>query len=360
MIGAAIVKDTRLLLRDRGALISLFALPIVFMLAFGSIFQVGPERGEPRPIAVWSADGDPRGAAVRAALDATTGFVATVRSDADAVRQAVAREEVVAGLVIPPEVATPVELVLDLAAPEQVRGPIEGALTGVVQRALAPPPPRQGSLVVVTAPPGVARPLEQTSSLQIAVPGNAVLFGFFIALTVAMAFVGERKTGTWRRLLAAPVPRWKALLATLVPYYLVGVVQLAFLFGVGALGFGMQVAGSVLALVVLSLVVVYCAVALGLLFAAIGGSEKQLGGVASVVLLVMGLLGGCMVPRMVMPELMQTIGLGVPHGWALDGYYDVIVRQGTGLGDIALPIVALLGFGTAFAGLGLALFRFEK
>lgn len=360
MIGAAIVKDTRLLLRDRGALISLFALPIVFMLAFGSIFQFGPERGEPRAVAVWAADGDPRGAAIRSVLDDTPGFVAQARPDADAVRHAVAREEVAAGLVIPPDAAAPVELVIDLAAPEQVRGPIQGALAGVVQRALAPPPPTQGPLVVATSPPGLARPLEQTSSLQIAVPGNAVLFGFFIALTVAMAFVGERKTGTWRRLLAAPVPRWKALLATLVPYYLVGALQLAFLFGVGALGFGMQVAGSTLALIVLSLAVVYCAVALGFLFAALGGSEKQLGGVASVVLLVMGLLGGCMVPRMVMPELMQALGLAVPHGWALEGYYDLLVRQGTGLGDVALPIGALLGFGTGFAGLGLALFRFEK
>jgi membrane associated rhomboid family serine protease len=38
MIGAAIKKDVWLLLRDRGALISLFLLPIVFMLAFGMMF----------------------------------------------------------------------------------------------------------------------------------------------------------------------------------------------------------------------------------------------------------------------------------------------------------------------------------
>lgn len=360
MIRAAIAKDVWLLLRDRGALVSLFALPIVFILAFGSIFQFGPERSEPRAIAVWYEPTDPRGAQIVAVLGASPGFVPRPRATADEVRQAVAREDVVAGLVIPRDPSAPVELVIDLAAPEQARGPLQGALTGIVMRAASPqlvtaPPP-----VIPVSPPGMAKPVENMSGLQVAVPGNAVLFGFFIALTVAMAFVGERKTGTWRRLLAAPVPRWKALVATLVPYYLVGLGQLAFLFGVGALVFGMRVAGSVPALIVLSMSVVYCAVALGLLFAAIGGSEKQLGGIGSVVLLVMGLLGGCMVPRMAMPPFMKVLGLGVPHGWALEGYYDVLVRQGTTLVDVAPEIAALLAFGTGFASLGVALFRFEK
>jgi ABC-2 type transport system permease protein len=156
------------------------------------------------------------------------------------------------------------------------------------------------------------------------------------------------------------VPRWKALVATLVPYYVVGVAQLSFLFGIGAVGFGMQVAGSVLALIVLSLVVVLCAVCLGLLFAAVATSEKQLGGVGSVVLLVMGLLGGCMLPRLVMPDVMRSIGHVVPHSWALDGYYDVLVRQGTSIADIAPSIGALLGFAAVFAGVGLWRFRFER
>lgn len=159
MIGAAIRKDVLVLARDRGAVLGLFALPVIFMLTFGSAFS-SP-----------TAHDDARG------------------------------------------------------------GAIAGMLGGA-------------------------------SSLQIAVPGNAVLFGFFIALTTAMAFAGERRGGTWRRLLAAPVPRWKALLATLVPYYLVGVLQLAFLFGVGLLVFGVTIAGSVAALVALSLALVFCAVAL--------------------------------------------------------------------------------------------------
>ncbi|MBX3154890.1 MAG: ABC transporter permease [Deltaproteobacteria bacterium] len=358
MIAAAVTKDVALLLRDRGALISLFLLPIVFIVVFGSMFRFGGDSGKPRPIAVWYAAGGP-GEKIVKTLDATPGFRAEVLASADDVRAGVAKETYPAGLIVPARGL--VELSIDLGAPVQVRGPVEGALTGVVMRALAPvdlsamPP-----LVEAVTPPGIASPMKNISSFQVTVPGNAVLFGFFIALTVAMAFTGERRTGTWRRLLAAPVPRSHALLATLIPYYLVGITQLAFLFGIGAAAFGMQVAGSLAALVVLSLAVSLCAVSLGFLMAAIGGSEKQLGGIGSVVLLVMGMLGGCMFPRAFMPQFMKSIGLGVPHGWALDGYYAVLVREGTTVADVAPSIAALLAFAALFAGLGLALFRFER
>ncbi|MBC7974841.1 MAG: ABC transporter permease, partial [Myxococcales bacterium] len=215
-------------------------------------------------------------------------------------------------------------------------------------------------LFEMRSPPGIAPALDDLSAFQITVPGNAVLFGFFIALTTAVSFVTERRTGTWRRLIAAPVPRWKALLATLVPYYVIGVVQLAFLFGIGIGVFGMQVAGSGIALVALSLSVVLCAVCLGLAFAAVATSEKQLGGIGSFVLLIMGLVGGCMFPRALMPPTMRSLGLAVPHGWALDGYYDILVRQGTALADVAPSIAALVAFGVGFAGFGLWRFRFES
>jgi ABC-2 type transport system permease protein len=66
-----------------------------------------------------------------------------------------------------------------------------------------------------------------------------------------------------------------------------------------------------------------------------------------------------MFPRLIMPEVMRRIGHAVPHSWALDGYYDVLVRQGTSIADIAPSIGALLGFAVVFAGIGLWRFRFE-
>jgi linearmycin/streptolysin S transport system permease protein len=364
MIGATIRKDTWLLVRDRGRLLMLFAMPLAFIVVFGSMFKFGPDPGKPRPIAIWHAPGDARGEAIGRSIADTPGFAPKPLGSADEVRRAVASEDVRAGIIVPPHFdpasGKPIELVIDLGEQVQTRGPLQGALTGAVMRALAPIPlDKLPPAIEAKTPPGIAKPLDNISGFQVAVPGNGVLFGFFIAMTVAMSFASERHSGTWRRLLAAPVPRWRALVGKLVPYYLIGVLQLAVLFAIGALGFGMQIAGSLAALVVLSLVVVLCAIGFGLLVSSFGWTEKQIGSGVPVMLLVMGLLGGCMFPRLLMPPFMQKLGHIVPHSWALDGYYAVLVRQGTSIADIAPSLGALAAFALGFGVLGLWRFKFE-
>ena len=364
MIGASILKEIWLLLRDRGRLISLFALPVAFMVVFGSMFKFGPDKGKPRPIGVWHEVNDARGVAVETQLNATPGFVAKAYPTADAIRHAVAHEELVAGLIVPadfdPTHGKLIELSIDEASPIQLRGPIEGAVIGSVMRALSPVAPRDmPQLVMPKTPPGLANPIDDISAFQVTVPGNAVLFAFFIAMAVAITFAHERHTGVWKRLLAAPVPRWQALVGKLVPYFLIAMAQLGFLFGLGAGVFGMKIAGSVLALVLLSAALAACATCFGLLVSSFGGTERQIGSTVPVIILVMGLLGGCMFPRLLMPAFMKQIGNAVPQSWALDGYYAVLVRAGTGVADVAPQLIALTGFALGFALLGLWRFKFE-
>ena len=361
MIGAALRKDVQILLRDRSALTSLFVLPIVFMGVFGSMFAGGGGADGAQLIAVRREPGNPRAAA---ALDAITrSGLFRVREEASAARveQLIADEEVVAGVLFPPDFnpigGVPAELVIDPGASPQVRGPLQGALAGLIGRSVF-----GGATPEVLVPhhsPGVDRP-EEATSFQYFVPGNAVLFGFFLALTVGISFIEERKSGTFRRLLAAPVRRSTLLLAKLGPFYLIGLIQMAFLFSVGTVAFGMKIGGSILALVCLTAVMELAAVSLGLLIASFSGTERQVGAIGSVCLLVMGLLGGGMVPRPLMPHTMQTIGLFTPHAWALEGYYDILIRRGTTLADVAPEILAVGAFAVGFALLGSLRFRFER
>lgn len=366
MLGAAIKKDLLLLSRDRRALAMLFVMPIAFIVVFGMFFRFGPDKGQPRRIAVWHAPGDARGERVVANLTASESFAPVELPSPEAVRAAVAKEDVIAGLIVPADFlagARPVELAIDEGMSLQIRGPLQGSLTSLIARAvlgLPPPSKSEPAIVVAVTPPGIDKPLANMSAFQVTVPGNAVLFGFFIALSVAIGFTEERRSGTWRRSLAAPVSRATLLLSKLFPYTLVGLGQMTFLFAIGAFAFGMQIAGSILGLVLLSIAVVTCATALGLLLASLGRTEKQIGGIGPPVLLVMGMLGGSMFPRMAMPVFMQKVGLAIPHAWALDGYYALLVRPGTTVVDVLPQIGALLGFATLFAGIGLSRFRFER
>ena len=365
MLGAAIVKDMQLLLRDRGALASLFLLPIIFIAVFGSMFGSDDEQSKARTLPVYHQSDDTRAAGLVMALRLSGIFSPEMQESADAVRSLVADESHPAGLIIPrdfdPRAQKPAELVIDPALAPPVRGPIEGAISAILTGAYFSDP-QSGPIQVVRtqAPPGLEHAEGGPDGFQVSVPGNSVLFGFFLALTVALSFVEERRSGTWLRLLAAPISRPVVLLAKLVPFVLIGIIQFAFLFGVGALVFGMSVNGSVLALCLLTLAVVVCATALGLFVASFGGTEKQVGSIGSIVILVMGLLGGAMVPRPIMPETMQQIGLMVPHAWALDAYYDVLIRHGVGLADIWREIAAVTGFAVVFAGIGAVRFKFER
>ena len=356
MITAAIKKDLQLLARDRGALVTMFLLPVVFIAVFGSIFG-GDDDDARRRLAVWGDPASPRATAVLAVVKASGVFEVIDAADAADARRAVVAERADAALILPadfdPAGGHPAELAIDQAGPAQVRLPVIGAVTAIVTRAVFPPAAGADQPVLTAAtPPGIRRELAGVTGFQVTVPGNAVLFGFFLALTVGLAFLEERRAGTWRRILAAPVSRASILIGKLVPFFLIGLVQFAFLFAIGVVVFGMRIGGSVPALVALTVAVVACATSLGLAIASLGGTAPRCGWNQR--------SNGAMVPRVVMPPLLRAIGLAVPHSWALDGYTTLLVRDGAGLADVAPQLGALLGFAAVFAAFGVWRFRWER
>ena len=87
MFVATIRKDLTLLVRDRGALLSLFLLPVIFIGVFGSIFG-GDSAPDPIELSVWHEEGDDRAAAVVTALESTGMFDVTMASSAATVSEA--------------------------------------------------------------------------------------------------------------------------------------------------------------------------------------------------------------------------------------------------------------------------------
>lgn len=369
MIGAAIVKEARLLVADRGGLASMFLLPILFMAGFGLMFRGtgGPRSSRAPEVAV---TGDNASALeTLAASDALR--LRRVGTPEEAGRL-VAEGEVAAAVVLPDRIsASSKALVYADLGDARTSGPVVGALRGLLVRsafaAFLPPGRVSGSpdvgsfdLVDVREPPGLRAPVAAVDSFQITVPGNAVLFAFFLAMTVGLSFVEERRSGCWKRLLAAPVRRPVLLLGKLAPFVVIGLAQEAFFFGVGVLAFGLKIGGTPGALAATATAVTLCAVSLGFLVASFGGTEKQVSGFTTIAVLVLALLGGCMFPRLFMPPTMKSIGLLTPHAWALDAFAAVLTREGTGLRDIATPLLALVGFAASFFVAGLARFRFER
>jgi ABC-2 type transport system permease protein len=189
------------------------------------------------------------------------------------------------------------------------------------------------------------------------VPGYTVLGVFFIVGTMAGSILEEKREGTFRRLLVAPLPRSVLLAGKILPYYVVNLIQIALMFGVAHLLFGMAV-GDPAALVAISMALAAAATGLGIMLAALGKTEAQVGGLTTLLTLTLSALGGCLMPTHIMPGFLQTMSRFTPHAWAMQGFQDVLVR-GYGLAGILPEAGVLLGFAAVFFLIGVWRFRFD-
>ncbi|MGH2628007.1 MAG: ABC transporter permease, partial [Anaerolineales bacterium] len=190
------------------------------------------------------------------------------------------------------------------------------------------------------------------------VPGYAILAAFFMTMFVAGSILAERFLGTFRRLQAMPVSRVAVFSGKLLAGFSVGVVQMTLLFAFGFAVFGLGLGDQPLGLVPITIGVVAAATGLGVLIAGFARTDQQATAFGTLIVLTMAALGGSMVPRFIMPDTMQTIGLITPHAWAIEGYHDVIVRD-QGFVDILPTFAALLGFAVVFFAVGVARFRYQ-
>lgn len=196
---------------------------------------------------------------------------------------------------------------------------------------------------------------------QLLVPSYLVMFAFFLVLTVGWLFVAERRQGTMKRLVAAPLSRGQILLGKLIPCLVLSLFQGFFLLGAGKLLFGMSwgPAPGWVALVVITTSL--AAMGLALLVASVARTETQVAIYGTLLVLVLaGLSGSLMGDRALMPDEMQTISRFTPHAWALDAYRQLLANPAApNLAMVALACGVLTAFGVAFIGLAWWWLRLE-
>lgn len=188
------------------------------------------------------------------------------------------------------------------------------------------------------------------NAVQQSVPAWLVFAMFFVVLPIATSVLAEREQGNLQRLALLNVSPARLLAAKCPAYYLVNLIQFALMLAVGVylvplmggdrLALGSSVAGLWLIASALSI----SAIGFALLIAVIARSAVQattLGGIAN---LIFGAVGGVMVPKLVMPPAMQAASMVSPMSWALEGCWDILLRNG-GVADVLPETAALLAFG---------------
>lgn len=200
-----------------------------------------------------------------------------------------------------------------------------------------------------TAPrgaPAEATPKKPASpAIALYAAGTAVMFLLFMASGAGGALIEEEENGTIERLLSSRLGMTQLILGKWLFLVTMGVAQVTLMFVWGWLVFGLDLPGHVPGFSVMALTTSAAAAAFGLMLAAACRTRAQLGGVSTLVILVMSAIGGSMFPRFLMSEEMKRIGLFTFNGWALDGFQKVFWynKPTIELWPQALVITALAG-----------------
>jgi ABC-2 type transport system permease protein len=190
------------------------------------------------------------------------------------------------------------------------------------------------------------------------VPGWTIFALFWIAQILMINILYERQSGAFKRVMASPISFPLYMLSKTVPFVLINLVQAVMMFAFGV--YVLPLVGcpelsltNLPALGLLTVAISLTAVAFGLMMASLSRTVFLSASVSATVLIIMTALGGIMVPRFVMPDVMQKMSLLVPHGWALEGYLDIIVRHQSTV-DILPHVGVLLLFCVGFAAFAIA------
>jgi ABC-2 type transport system permease protein len=201
---------------------------------------------------------------------------------------------------------------------------------------------------------------EGANGAELVVPGQMVLFGFFVGGTVGFSVYREHGWRTWDRLRASRASPAALLAGFALPWILVHVLYSAALLVVGGLMVGLRLdGGSPLAVLLLLVAYACCVVALILLATATFRTVQQLNGLQNVGAMVFGGLGGALVPFETLPAWARAIGPFTPAYWAMRGHRTVFLEGGS-VGDVLLPVGVLLAAAVVLGLAGAARFRVDE
>ena len=172
------------------------------------------------------------------------------------------------------------------------------------------------------------------NATQQSVPTWIVFGMFFVIIPMSTIYINERKQNTLSRLNSMNISVFSITMSKIVPYLFIAQIQVWVMIAVGMFLVpffdtpALEINGSIFALTLLSFALSISAIGLASLIAVSANSSEQattIGGISNILL---GSIGGVMVPKFIMPQAMQTLANISPMSWGLDGFLDIFLKGG--------------------------------
>ena len=166
------------------------------------------------------------------------------------------------------------------------------------------------------------------------VPG---LLGVVLTMTMvmitALAITRERESGTMENLLSMPTRPVEVLVGKIVPYILVGYIQVALILVAGYFLFGVPISGRLTLLLLITSVFILANLAMGVTFSTVAENQRQAIQMAFFFFLPNILLSGFAFSFRGMPDWAQMIGEILPLTHFLRIVRGILLK-GNGLADV--------------------------
>jgi ABC-2 type transport system permease protein len=192
------------------------------------------------------------------------------------------------------------------------------------------------------------------------VPGLiAMIMAVVVALLTSLTIAREWERGTMEQLISTPVKTPELIIGKLIPYFIIGFLDLILSVVMGVFLFNVPLKGSVVLLVVLSSIFLFGGVCQGIIISVIAKDSQALASQMALLstFLPAFLLSGFVFSIANMPKILQFITYIVP------ARYFVTILKGIFLKGIGLPL--LFGDALLLAAYGVIVFtiankRFQK
>ncbi len=368
--------NVRRMLRDRTSLFFVFVLPIVLIVVLGTMYG---GRTAPRMGIVVLEDGPLAAELVAAIREGPIELELKEPATVDELRARVEDGSLEIGVVVPAgydETLTSggTATVTVIGQPAAAFSALREAVATAIERQAAAitaariaadhasvsfPAALEAAREIQDRTAGVAVAVERvgeglfpdsTGAFQPGAQSQLILFMFLTSLTAATQLILTRQLGVSRRMVAAPVRIGTILVGETLGRFAIAMLQGAFIVLLSAALFGVGWGDPLAATTV---VVLFALVGTGaaMVVGVFANNVDQAGAVGIMAGMLLGALGGAMVPLELFPEPMHTIAFVTPQAWAVTALREVALRGGTVV-DILVELGALTAYAVGLIALG--------
>jgi ABC-2 type transport system permease protein len=363
---AIIRKEFIQMRRDRLTFAMMFGIPIIQLVLFGFAINSDPKN---LPVAVLASDNSPFARRFVYAMENSDYFtiVDHVETEEDA-RRLLARGDVQFVLNLPTDfsrqlvrgdrpsmlvqadatdpsaVSSAVQVINEIA-----RSAFNRDLAGPLQKLASKPGPADLRIHLEYNP-------DRITQYNI-VPGlMGVVLTMTMVMITALAVTRERERGTMESLLATPALPLEVMTGKIIPYILVGYVQVTVILLAARVLFHVPMVGSLLLLYLSALSFIAATLAVGITISTLASNQLQAMQMSFFFFLPSLLLSGFMFPFRGMPEWAQVIGQALPLTHFLRVLRGILLK-GNGFVDVWPDIWPILVFGLLIMAFGAMRYR---